>query len=161
TVKTVDTDLAGIDALITPKTKAFYVETPTNPTLRLVDLEKGVAFAKRHKLVSLIDNTFGTPLLQKPVTMGFDLALHSATKYLAGHSDVIAGAAVGSTERMKRVREMVIALGGCMDPEAAFLLARGMKTLGLRLARQEANAMAIAEFLEKHSKVERVHYPGL
>ena len=160
-VNTVDTDLAGMESLVTPATKALYVETPTNPTLRLVDLEKASAFAKKHKLVSLIDNTFATPMLQQPIAVGYDIVLHSATKYLAGHSDVIAGAAAGTAERMKRVREMVISLGGSMDPEAAFLLARGMKTLGLRLERQEANAMAIAEFLEKHPKVERVHYPGL
>jgi methionine-gamma-lyase len=160
-VNRVDTDLAGMEELVTPRTKALYVETPTNPSLRLVDLHKAVAFAKKHKLVSIIDNTFATPMLQQPLGMGFDIVVHSATKALAGHSDIIAGVAAGSKHWMEILRHMVIALGGSMDPEAAFLLVRGIKTLGLRVERQCANAMAVAEFLEKHPKVERVHYPGL
>jgi methionine-gamma-lyase len=157
----VETDLAGMEELVTPRTKALYVETPTNPTLRLVDLHKAVAFAKKHKLVSIIDNTFATPVLQNPIGMGFDIVVHSATKALAGHSDIIAGVAVGNKEWMERMRHMVIYLGGSMDPDAAFLLNRGIKTLGLRVARQCENALAVAKFLEKHPKVERVHYPGL
>ena len=157
----VETDLAGMEELVTPRTKALYVETPTNPTLRLVDLHKAVAFAKKHKLVSIIDNTFATPVLQQPIAMGFDLVVHSATKALAGHSDIIAGVAVGNQEWMERMRHMVIYLGGSMDPDVAFLLNRGIKTLGLRVARQCENAMAVAKFLEKHSKVARAHYPGL
>lgn len=157
----VETDLAGMEDLVTPRTKALYVETPTNPTLRLVDLQKAVAFAKKHKLVALIDNTFASPVFQHPIAMGFDIVLHSATKYLAGHSDVIAGAAAGSRKWMERVRHMVISLGGSMDPEAAFLLIRGMKTLELRVRRQEQNALAVAKFLEGHPQVARVHYPGL
>ena len=161
TVRYVDSDLAGIEKLVNPRTKALYVETPTNPTLRLVDLQKAVAFAKEWAIVSIIDNTFATPVLQKPLTMGFDLVVHSATKYLAGHSDVVAGAAAGSAGLMKRVRENVIYLGGSMDPEAAFLLIRGMKTLRVRVEQQCKNAMIVAKFLEKHPKVARVHYPGL
>jgi cystathionine beta-lyase/cystathionine gamma-synthase len=161
TVRHVEHDLAGIENLVTEKTRAFYTETPTNPTLRLVDLRKAVAFAKKHKLVSIIDNTFATPVLQKPVQMGFDLAAHSATKYLGGHSDVIAGAVAGSAERIRRVREVIIYLGGSMDPEVGFLLIRGMKTLGVRVRRQCDSAMAVAKFLAKHPRVERVHYPGL
>jgi methionine-gamma-lyase len=157
----VGVDLAGIEKLVTPNTKTLYVETPTNPTLRLVDLEKAVAFAKKHKLVSIIDNTFATPVLQNPIAMGYDMVVHSATKYLGGHSDVIAGAAVGGRQWIDRVRHFVIYLGGSMDPEAAYLLIRGMKTLGVRFERQCANAMAIAQFLEKHPKVAKVHYPGL
>ncbi len=157
----VETGLAGMEDLVTPRTKALYVETPTNPTLRLVDLHKAVAFAKKHKLVSLIDNTFATPVFQRPIEMGFDIVLHSATKYFAGHSDLIAGAAAGSRHWMERVRHMVIYLGGSMDPQAAFLLIRGMKTLELRVRKQEQNARAVAKFLEKHPKVARVHYPGL
>ena len=160
-VKRAQTSLEGIEALVTPRTKVLYVETPTNPTLRLVDLQKAVAFAKRHKLISIIDNTFATPLLQRPIDLGFDMVVHSATKYLGGHSDIIAGAAVGSKKWMDRIRHMIIDLGGSMDPEAAFLLIRGMKTLGLRIARQCENAQAVAEFLEKHAKVAKVHYPGL
>jgi methionine-gamma-lyase len=161
TVHHVETDLAGMENLVTPRTKALYVETPTNPTLRLVDLQKAAAFAKKHKLVALIDNTFATPVFQRPIEMGFDIVLHSATKYFAGHSDVIAGVAAGSRKWMERVRHMVIHLGGSMDPEAAFLLIRGLKTLGLRVRRQEQNALAVAKFLEGHPKVARVHYPGL
>jgi methionine-gamma-lyase len=160
-VHRVGMDLAGIEKLVTPKTKALYVETPTNPTLRLVDIEKAVAFAKRHKLVALIDNTFATPVLQNPISLGYDMVVHSATKALAGHSDLIAGAVAGSKQWMERVRHMVIYLGGSMDPGAAFLLIRGIKTLGVRVERQCKNAQAVAEFLEKHPKVARVHYPGL
>jgi methionine-gamma-lyase len=160
-VRRAETSLEGIESLVNNKTKVLYVETPTNPTLRLVDLNKAIAFAKKHKLISIIDNTFATPLLQKPIELGFDMVVHSATKYLSGHSDVIAGAAAGSQRWMDRIRHMIIDLGGSMDPEAAFLLIRGLKTLGLRVERGCANALAVAQFLEKHPKVARVHYPGL
>ncbi len=160
-VRQVGTDLSGIEALATPHTKVLYVETPTNPTLRLVDIHKAVAFARKHKLVSIIDNTFATPILQNPIALGYDIVVHSATKALAGHSDIIAGAAAGNAVWMERVRQMIIYLGGSMDPGAAYLLIRGMKTLGVRVERQCENAMAVAKFLEKHPKVARVHYPGL
>jgi methionine-gamma-lyase len=160
-VRHVDTDLGGIERLVNPRTKALYIETPTNPTLRLVDLRKAAAFAKEWDLISLIDNTFASPILQKPLEIGFDLVMHSATKYLAGHSDVIAGAIVGRASLIKAAREMVIYLGGSMDPEAAFLLIRGMKTLEVRMKRQCATALIVAKFLEKHPKVARVHFPGL
>jgi methionine-gamma-lyase len=161
TVRQVGTDLAGIESLVTPRTKVLYVETPTNPTLRLVDIHRAVAFAKRHKLVSIIDNTFATPVLQNPIALGYDMVVHSATKALAGHSDIIAGVAVGDAQWMERVRQMIIYLGGSMDPGAAYLLIRGVKTLGVRVQRQGENAMAIAKFLEKHPQVAHVHYPGL
>jgi methionine-gamma-lyase len=161
TVHHVGTDLAGMEELVTPRTKALYVESPTNPTLRLVDVHKAVAFAKKHKLVSIIDNTFATPILQNPISLGYDMVVHSATKALAGHSDIIAGVSVGSEEWMQKVRKMIIYLGGSMDPGAAYLLIRGVKTLGVRVERQCENAMAVAQFLEKHPKVARVHYPGL
>jgi methionine-gamma-lyase len=160
-VRRAETSLEGIESLVSSKTKVLYVETPTNPTLRLVDLNKAIAFAKKHSLISIIDNTFATPLLQKPIELGFDMVVHSATKYMGGHSDIIAGAAAGSKRWMDRVRHMIIDLGGSMDPEAAFLLIRGMKTLGLRVERQCDNAQTVAEFLEKHPKVAAVHYPGL
>jgi methionine-gamma-lyase len=160
-VNQVGMDLAGIENLVTPRTKVLYVETPTNPTVRLVDVHKAIAFAKKHKLVSIIDNTFATPVLQQPIALGYDMVVHSATKALAGHSDVIAGVAAGSKHWMERIQHMVIYLGGSMDPEAAFLLNRGIKTLALRVKRQGENAMAVARFLEKHAKVARVHYPGL
>jgi methionine-gamma-lyase len=160
-VKRAETSLEGIESLVTKRTKVLYVETPTNPTLRLVDLHKAIAFAKKHKLISIIDNTFATPLLQKPIEFGFDMVVHSATKYLGGHSDVIAGAAAGSKKWMDRIRHLIIDLGGSMDPEAAFLLIRGLKTLGLRVERGCSNALAVAQFLERHPKVAKVHYPGL
>jgi methionine-gamma-lyase len=161
TVRQAETDLAGIETLVTPRTKVLYVETPTNPTVRLVDLHKAIAFAKKHQLISIMDNTFATPVLQQPLALGFDMVVHSATKGLAGHSDVIAGVVAGSAEWMERIQQMVIYLGGSMDPEAAFLLSRGIKTLALRVKRQGENAIAVARFLEKHPKVARVHYPGL
>ena len=157
----VDNALTGAKELVTPRTRAFYIESPTNPTLRLVDIRKAAAIARRHKLVSIIDGTFASPVLQRPLDLGMDIVVHSATKYLAGHSDVIAGAAVGSSKRVAAIREMVISLGGSMDPEAAFLLDRGIKTLGIRVERQCENAMAVAKFLARHPRVERVHYPGL
>jgi len=161
TVHHVRPDLCGIERLVNARTRALYVETPTNPTLRLVDIEKAVAFANKHKLVSLIDNTFATPVLQNPIALGYDMVVHSATKALAGHSDILAGVSVGSQTWMDKVRQMIIYLGGSLDPGAAYLLIRGIKTLGVRVARQCENAMAVATFLEKHRKVERVHYPGL
>jgi len=160
-VHQVGTDLDGLEQLVSARTKCLYVETPTNPTLRLVDLHKAITFAKKHKLVSIIDNTFATPVLQNPLAMGFDIVVHSATKALAGHSDVLAGAAVGNKHWMERVRHMVIYLGASMDPDAAYLLIRGIRTLGVRMERQCQNAMAVAKYLEKHPKVARVHYPGL
>jgi methionine-gamma-lyase len=160
-VRHVETDLAGSDRLVNPRTRALYIETPTNPTLRLVDLQKAVSFAKEWDLLSLIDNTFATPVVQKPIKMGFDLVVHSATKYLAGHSDVIAGVAVGSHSLIEKIRDMIIYLGGSMDPEAAFLLIRGMKTLEVRVPRQCQTALTVARYLEEHPKVARVHYPGL
>ena len=160
-VRHVEEDLAGVEELVTPQTRCLYVETPTNPALRLVDLRRAVELAREFKLTSIVDNTFASPLLQKPLELGFDIVVHSATKYLAGHSDLIGGAAAGSREWIDRVRNNIIYLGGCMDPEGAYLLIRGMKTLGVRLARQCENAMAIAKFLERHRKVARVNYPGL
>src|ERR1700674_3392087 len=157
----VGTDLAGIEKLVNSRTRVLYVESPTNPTVRLVDVAKAAQFAKKHKLISIIDNTFATPVLQQPIQLGYDMVVHSATKALAGHSDVIAGVAVGNKKWMERVQHMVIYLGGSMDPEAAYLLNRGIKTLGLRVRKQCENAMAVAKFLEKHPKVARVFYPGL
>ncbi len=160
-VRHVESDLAGVERLVTRRTRALYIETPTNPTLRLVDLRKAVALARRYKLVSLIDNTFASPVLQKPLRMGFDIVVHSATKYLSGHSDLIAGAAIGSRKWMDRVRQMIIYLGGSMDPDAGYLLIRGLKTLEVRVRRQCETAMKVAKFLARHPKVARVHYPGL
>jgi methionine-gamma-lyase len=157
----VEPDLEGVDGLVNTRTRAFYVETPTNPTLGLVDLKRVVQYTGKHKLVSIIDNTFATPILQKPLAMGFDLVVHSATKYLAGHSDIVAGAVAGSRGEIAKVRRMMICLGGSMDPDPAYLLIRGLKTLELRVRRQCESAMAVARFLERHPKIAKVHYPGL
>jgi methionine-gamma-lyase len=160
-VRFVEADPSGIERMVSPRTKVLYVETPTNPALRLVDLRKAAAFAKEWGLVSMVDNTFASPVLQKPIEYGFDVVLHSGSKYLSGHSDVIAGAAAGSAEVIGQMRRTIVELGGTMDPEAGFLLIRGMKTLEVRVERQCENAMKVAQFLEKHPKVARVHYPGL
>jgi len=160
-VRWVEADLGGIDRLVNERTRALYTETPTNPTLNVVDLRKVAAAGRRHKITTLVDNTFASPVLQKPIALGLDAVVHSATKYLGGHSDLIAGAVIGSREFIARVHERVIYLGGSMDPSAAFLLIRGLKTLEVRVQRQCATAMAVAKFLERHPKVSRVHYPGL
>lgn len=157
----IDTDLGGVDRLANERTRVLYVETPTNPTLRLVDLRKATAWAHRRGLVSIVDNTFASPVLQKPLAEGFDLVVHSATKFLAGHSDLIAGAVAGSSRLVQPVREMMISLGGSMDPGVGYLLIRGMKTLEARVLRQSKTALLIAKFLDQHRKVARVHYPGL
>jgi methionine-gamma-lyase len=161
TVRHVESSLEGIEKLVTPRTKCLYVETPTNPTLYLVDLRKAGAFARKHRLISIADNTFATPMLQNPIEHGFDMVVHSVTKGLSGHSDLLGGVAAGRAEYIASVREMISCFGGCMDPEVAFLLMRGIKTLGVRLARQSETALRVAKFLEKHPKVARVHYPGL
>ncbi len=160
-VHLVKADLEGVDRLVNGKSRALYIESPTNPTVGLVDLKKVVALARKHKLVSLIDNTFATPILQKPLDLGFDLVLHSATKYLAGHSDIIAGAVAGRRELVGKVRSTMVSLGGSMDPDPAYLLIRGLKTIEIRVRRQCQSALAVARFLEAHPKVARVHYPGL
>ena len=160
-VRHVEADLAGIEDIVTPRARVLYIETPTNPSLRLVDLRRAVAIAREFNLVSIVDNTFASPVLQKPIALGFDMVVHSATKYLGGHSDLIAGAVAGSRPWINRVRDNIIYLGGCMDPAGAYLLIRGMKTVAVRVERQCKNAMAVAKFLERHPKVARVHYPGL
>jgi cystathionine gamma-synthase/cystathionine gamma-lyase/cystathionine beta-lyase len=148
-------------AALRPTTRALYSETITNPLLRVMDLPALAEFARAHGLVSLIDNTVATPVHFRPLEHGFDLALHSATKYLNGHNDVVAGALVGRAALVERVRQRLNHLGGALDPHACFLLQRGLKTLPLRMRQHSASAQAIAEFLAKHPRVEQVHYPGL
>jgi cystathionine beta-lyase/cystathionine gamma-synthase len=146
---------------IRPTTKLLYLESPTNPTLRVVDFKKIAALAKQHKLLSMVDATFGTPINQHPAESGIDLVMHSGTKYLGGHTDLICGAIAGRHELIERIRETRTTLGNCMDPHAAWMLVRGMKTLAVRVARQNENATRVAEFLSDHAKVRRVHYPFL
>jgi cystathionine beta-lyase/cystathionine gamma-synthase len=146
---------------IRPNTKLLYLESPTNPTLRVVDFKKVAALAKQHKLLSMIDATFGTPINQHPAEFGIDLVMHSGTKYLSGHTDLICGAVAGRHELIKRIWETRTTLGNCMDPHASWMLVRGLKTLAVRVARQNENAQRVAEFLVEHAKVRKVHYPFL
>jgi cystathionine beta-lyase/cystathionine gamma-synthase len=144
-----------------PTTKAIYVETMTNPLLQVADLRAVVEFARAHRLVSLIDNTFASPVNFRPPEWGFDLSLHSCTKYLNGHSDIVAGAIIGRADLIEKVKRRLDHLGGSLDPHAAFLLHRGMKTLAVRVRYQNESARKIARFLEDHPAVARVHHPGL
>jgi len=144
-----------------PNTKAVYVEAMTNPTLQVADLKAVVAFAKAHGLVSIIDNTFASPINFRPSELGFDLSVHSGTKYLNGHSDIVAGAVIGRADLVERVKHKLDHLGGSMDPHAAFLLHRGMKTLALRVRYQNDSTLRLAQFLESHPRVNRVNYAGL
>ncbi len=148
-------------ARLRPNTRAMYVETMTNPLLQVGDLEAVPRFAREHGLVSLIDNTFASPVNFRPPEHGFDLSLHSGTKYLNGHHDIVAGAVIGRRELITRVKHRLDHLGGSLDPHACFLLHRGMKTLALRVRYQNESALAIARFLEGHATVARVNYPGL
>jgi len=146
---------------IRPNTKLLYLESPTNPTLRVVDFKKVAALAKQHKILSMIDATFGTPINQHPADFGIDLVMHSGTKYLAGHSDLICGVVAARHELIERIWETRTTLGNCMDPHASWVLVRGLKTLAVRVARQNENAQRVAEFLSEQAKVRRVHYPFL
>ncbi len=146
---------------IRPNTKLIHLESPTNPTLRVVDLKKVAALAKEHNLITVIDGTFGTPINQRPVELGIDLVMHSGTKYFGGHSDLICGVVAGRRDLIDKIHETRTTLGCCMDPHAAFLLLRGIKTLAVRVHRQNENALRIAKFLAGHENVRRVHYPFL
>ena len=142
-------------------TRAIYVETISNPLIQVPDLEAVVEFAKHHKLMSIVDNTFASPVNYRPAEHGFDLSIHSATKYLNGHSDIVAGAVIGRSELVERITHKLNHLGGSLDPHAAFLLHRGLKTLALRVRQHNDNAFEIAKLLEHHPKLVKVNYPGL
>jgi cystathionine beta-lyase/cystathionine gamma-synthase len=146
---------------IRPNTKLLYLESPTNPALHIVDMKKVAALAKQRGLISMIDSTFGTPINQHPAEYGIDLVMHSGTKYLSGHADLTCGVISGRRDLIEEIGESRKTLGNCMDPHAAWLLIRGLKTLAVRVARQNENALRVAEFLEQHAKVRRVHYPFL
>ncbi len=152
---------AMVAAIIPKKTRVIISESPTNPYLRVADLEKIGEIGKTHKVLTLIDSTFATPINQRPLEWGIDFVLHSATKYLSGHNDILAGVVVGRGDRIKALRDARGVLGGVVDPHAAYLLDRGIKTLGVRMGQQNANALAVAQYLESHPKIERVWYPGL
>jgi cystathionine beta-lyase/cystathionine gamma-synthase len=155
------TDYEQHERAIRPATRLLYLESPTNPIVRVVDLKRVVGIAKKHNLITMIDSTFATPFNSRPAEFGIDLIMHSATKYLAGHSDLIAGVVAGRSELVEPIHATRTTLGASMDPHAAWLLLRGMKTLAVRVQRQNENALRIAQFLSQHPNVRRVHYPFL
>jgi cystathionine beta-lyase/cystathionine gamma-synthase len=146
---------------IRPNTKAIYVEAMSNPLLQVSDLQAAVDFAAENGLISIIDNTFASPINFRPAEIGFDLSLHSGTKYLNGHTDIVAGAVIGRAELVERVTHTLNHLGGILDPHACFLLHRGMKTLAVRVRHQNESALKIARWMEQHRAISRVNYPGL
>ncbi|MBT4592503.1 MAG: PLP-dependent transferase [Porticoccaceae bacterium] len=157
-------DLDNLEASLQENTKMIWVESPTNPLLKLVDLQVIAAFAKRHDLIAVCDNTFCSPYVQKPLDFGFDIVVHSATKYLNGHSDVIGGIAVcaqGREDLVERMFYLSNAIGSIMSPFDSFMVLRSLKTLAVRMERHCQNAMKVATYLENHGAVERVYYPGL
>ena len=154
-------DLVKVAALAGPRTRVIVLESPTNPMVEIVDLAAVASAARERGIAVFVDNTFATPVVQQPLKLGADLVMHSLSKALGGHSDVIGGALVGSKARIDKAHALLKVLGGCIDPHTAFLVERGLKTVHLRVQRQCENAMALATRLEKHPKVRRVVYPGL
>lgn len=154
-------DYAALEDAIRPSTRLIVSESPTNPYLRVLDLPRLAAIARRHQVKTVIDATFATPINQRPLAFGIDLVVHSATKYLGGHNDLLAGVVAGSGALTALLRQQVWMLGSVLDPHAAYLLQRGLKTLALRVERQNSNGLQVAQFLETHPAVERVWYPGL
>ncbi|MBN1963635.1 MAG: aminotransferase class I/II-fold pyridoxal phosphate-dependent enzyme [Anaerolineae bacterium] len=155
-------DYATLEAAIQPgKTRYIISESPTNPYLRIADLEQIATIGRRHRIRTIIDSTFATPINQRPLEWGIDLVVHSATKYLAGHNDLLAGVVVGNGAFIQAIREARGVLGPVLDPQNAFLLERGLKTLALRVRQQNTTAFAVAEYLEHHPAIARVWYPGL
>lgn len=152
---------SGWERKLRPNTRAIYVETISNPLLQIPDLKAVVAFARQHQLVSLIDNTFASPVNFRPPEWGFDLSLHSATKYLNGHTDIVAGAVIGDAQWVRKIHLRLNQLGGTLDPHACFLLYRGLKTLPVRMRYQSETAMKLTSLLAAHDVVSRVNYPGL
>ena len=155
-------DLAAVKAAVTPKTRMVWIETPSNPLLNIVDLEGVIAIAKANNCLSVVDNTFMSPYFQQPFQFGADMVVHSTTKYLNGHSDVVGGAIVYASEEIaERGKWLVNALGVSQSPYDAWLVLRGVKTLAVRMEAHQANAQAVAEFLDGHPHVKKVYYPGL
>jgi cystathionine beta-lyase/cystathionine gamma-synthase len=155
------TDTGAFESALRPETRLVLLESPSNPLLQLTDLAAVAAIARRRGIPTLADNTFATPINQKPLELGVDMVVHSATKFLGGHHDLLAGVIAGSRAAVERAWETSIVLGGNLGAFEAWLLLRGMRTLGIRVERQNATAQAVAEFLERHAAVASVHYPGL
>ncbi len=154
-------DIDALKAAVRPTTRLIFSESPTNPHLHVLDLNGLVSFAKQHRLKVLIDSTLATPINQRPLEFGVDLVIHSATKYMGGHNDLMAGVVCGSRSLVDAIREFQRVTGAIVDPNTAYLLIRGLKTMALRVKRQNESAMVLAHFLERHTKVRRVYYPGL
>lgn len=154
-------DRASWEGKLRHNTRAIYVETMTNPLLQVADLKAVVEFARKHHLISMIDNTFASPVNFRPGEWGFDLSLHSCTKYLNGHSDIVGGAVIGRADLVERITHKLNHFGGSLDPHACYLLHRGLKTLALRVKYQNESALEIARYLYEHPQVVRVNYPGL
>lgn len=152
---------ANFSEAVRPQTKLIYIETPTNPLMLITDLRAVAALGRERGITTMVDNTFATPLNQRPLELGIDVCVHSATKYLGGHSDITAGVIVGSAEFVERAWKFALVAGAVLSPFDGWLLLRGLRTLGLRVERHNRNALALARFLEAHRQVERVHYPGL
>ncbi len=159
----VDTSsIENIVKAIRPNTKLIYLETPANPTIQITDLHAACALAKKHQILVCVDNTFASPMLQKPIDFGADIVLHSLTKFINGHADIVGGAIIAKDpEVYAKLRKTMTYMGGNMDPHQAYLVIRGVKTLSLRVLKAQENAQKVAEFLEKHPKVEWIKYPGL
>jgi cystathionine gamma-synthase len=155
------TDHTSIEAAIAEGCKLLYLESPTNPTVKVVDLARLIGAAHRQNAVAVVDNTFATPINQQPIELGADLVIHSATKFLGGHADALGGVVCGRKDLVAKIYHFREITGACLDPMAAYLLLRGIKTLHLRVAQQNQSALKIAQFLESHPRVERVFYPGL
>jgi cystathionine beta-lyase/cystathionine gamma-synthase len=147
------------EGAVRPNTKLLYLESPTNPTLQIADLNKAAAVARKHRLISMIDSTLATPINQRPLEFGIDLVMHSGTKYFSGHCDLICGTVAGRRDLIDKIHATRTILGGTMDPHAAWLLLRGIKTLAVRVQRQNQSALRTAQFLAAHAKVRRVYYP--
>lgn len=154
-------DYTALEKAINRKTRFIFSESPTNPYLNIFDLNRLVKIARKHRVLTLIDSTFSTPLNQRPLEFGVDLVMHSCTKYLAGHNDILAGTVLGRSELIDEIRALHKAIGGVIDPHCCYLLLRGLKTFPLRMARHNESAMTVARFLEGHPCVKRVYYPGL
>ncbi|HAY3550236.1 cystathionine gamma-synthase [Elizabethkingia meningoseptica] len=155
-------DVSKISALLTDKTRLIWLETPTNPLMKLVDIKAVADIIKEKDILLAVDNTFASPYLQQPLDLGADIVMHSATKYLGGHSDVVAGALVAKTEELgEKLHFIQFASGGILGPHDSYLVLRGIKTLALRMQRHSENGIKIAQFLEKHPDVEQVFFPGL
>ena len=159
----VDTsNMENIRKAIQPNTKMLYLETPANPTIQLTDIKQASEIAHEHNIIVVVDNTFSSPYLQKPLDLGADIALHSLTKFINGHADIVGGALIVKDEALyKKVKKTMVMMGGNMDPHQAYMVIRGVKTLSLRIEKAQASAMKVAEYLENHPKIAWIKYPGL